>query len=86
MHTVELLEAALALAGQLGYRTRQEWLDGRGGGCCEIHGRKWIFLDLALSAEEQLDQVLTALRAEPAITTAAMNDELRRLLGTRKSA
>lgn len=86
MHTVDLLDAARALAGQLGYGVREEWLDGRSGGDCEIHGRRWIFLDLALSAEEQLDQVLAILRNDPAAAVADMNHELRRLLGTRKSA
>jgi len=86
MHTVEMLEAALALARQLGYRVREEWLEGHGGGGCEIHGRKWIFLDLALSADEQLDQVLDTLRADPAVATATVSDEVRRLLGVRKSA
>ena len=40
MHTVDLLEQACALAEQLGYRTRQEWLGGSGGGACEFGGRK----------------------------------------------
>ena len=52
MHTVELLEQACAIAEQLGYQTRQEWLGGTGGGTCEFGGRKWIFIDLALSVFE----------------------------------
>ena len=71
MHTVEALEAALALAKQVDYRIREEWLDGRGGGGCEIRGQKWIFLDLALGPEEQLDQVLDALRNDPTATETA---------------
>ncbi|HLA84448.1 MAG TPA: hypothetical protein VJL29_06615 [Thermoguttaceae bacterium] len=86
MHTVELLDDALGLAGQLGYRTRQVWLDGRGGGGCEIKGQKWIFLDLSLSADEQLDQTLDALRTDPAVAAATMSEELRQLLVMRKSA
>jgi hypothetical protein len=86
MHTVEALEAALALARQIGYRVREEWLDGRGGGACEIHRQKWVFLDLALSADEQLDQVLDALRADPAILTTAIPDGLCPPLGIRKVA
>ena len=86
MHTVELLEVALVLATQLGYRTREAWLDGRGGGGCEIHGQKWIFLDLALSADEQLELVLGAIAADPALAQATMCDELRQALGMRKIA
>ena len=62
MHTVELLDEALVLAAQLGFAIRQEWLGGSGGGGCEIKGRKCLFLDLALSPLEQLDQVAQAIR------------------------
>jgi hypothetical protein len=65
MHTADLLDQALRAAAQLGYGVRQEWLGGSGGGGCEIKGRKWIFVDLALSLPDQLDQVLEVLRNEP---------------------
>ena len=86
MHTVELLEQALDLAGRLGYKIRQEWLGGIGGGGCELAGRKILFLDLALNPAEQLDQVLDALRHEPAATALPMPHQLRDLLKVRKSA
>lgn len=86
MHTVELLQEALDLADRLGYSLRHEWLGGAGGGACEIHGKKWMFVDLALNAIEQLDQVATALRSDPAIHTANLTPPLRRLLGVRRSA
>jgi hypothetical protein len=86
MHTVELLEQALSVAGQLGYRTRQEWLGGTGGGACEFAGQKWIFIDLALTAVEQLEQVTDALRSDPAIYLAELTPSMQKLLGIRKSA
>jgi len=86
MHTVELLEQALAIAEGLGYKIRQEWLGGGGGGCCEIAGRKWLFLDLALNVDEQLDQVIEGLRDDSGIFAAPLSAELRRMLGVRKSA
>jgi hypothetical protein len=86
MHTVELREQALALARQLGYQVRQEWIGGNGGGQCEFAGRKWIFVDLALNAAEQLDQIAEALRKEPAIQTLTLTPPLRKLLGIRRSA
>ncbi|MBC7854153.1 MAG: hypothetical protein IAF94_12025 [Pirellulaceae bacterium] len=49
MHTVEMLERLLALASQMGYVIRQEWLGGSGGGECQFGGRRYIFVDLALS-------------------------------------
>jgi hypothetical protein len=78
MHTVDALEAALALARQAGYRIREEWLGGAGGGACEIHGCKWIFLDLALGPDEQLDQVLDALRHDSAFSGIPLPEPLRK--------
>ncbi len=85
MHTVELLEQALSVAEKLGYQVRQEWLDGSGG-VCEFGGRKWLFVDLSLTAVEQLDQVVEALRDDPRIHTASIPVWLRRKTGVRKAA
>ena len=86
MHTVELLESALGVAELLGYRTRQEWLGGTGGGSCELQGQKWIFLDLADSPSEHLTQVIDALRSDPEILGVALPPELSCLVGRRKKA
>ncbi len=80
MHTIDLLDEALRLAQSLGYATRQEWLGGSGGGGCEIRGRKWLFLDLALGPEEQLDRVLDTLRREPAARSLPISRPLNHLL------
>lgn len=85
MRTVELLERAIAAAQRLGYGVRHEYLAGTGGGCCEFGGRKWLFIDLTLSTEEQLEQVVDALRDDPRAMFADRTPELRRLLG-RKAA
>jgi hypothetical protein len=86
MHTVELLGQALDLARRLGYEIRQEWLDGDGGGGCILRGRKILFLDLALGPDEQLDQVLDALRHDADAPGLPMLCALRDLLAVRKSA
>ena len=86
MHTVEILEQALDLTARLGYKIRQEWLHGAGGGGCEVGGRKILFLDLAHGPAEQLDQVLDALRREPAAAAWPMPHELRELLQLRMTA
>jgi hypothetical protein len=86
MHTVEMLEQALDLAARLGYTVRQEWLAGCGGGGCELRGRKLFFLDLDLSPDEQLEQVLETLRREPETVRLPMPHELHELLKVRKSA
>jgi hypothetical protein len=86
MHTVELLEQALAVAEQLGYHVRHEWLGGSGGGACEFAGKKWLFVDLARNPVEQLDQVAKALLADPAIYAVDLSPALRKLLGIRRTA
>jgi hypothetical protein len=86
MHTVDLLEQALHAAAQLGYAVRQEWLGGSGGGGCEIKGQKWIFLDLALSLPDQLEQVAEVLRREPGAGRVPLTPALRKLVYPRKAA
>ena len=86
MHTVEMLEQALDLAVRLGYSVRQDSFAGSGGGGCEVKGRKFLFLDLDLAPEEQLDQVVAALRHEPLAPTIVMPRELGELLKVRKIA
>lgn len=57
-----MLRQRLTAAKKLGVQIRSEWLGGETGGACEIAGKRWIFLDLSLSVEEQLGQVEDALR------------------------
>jgi hypothetical protein len=85
MHTVELLAHALELARQLGYTIRQDWLDGNGGGGCELRGRKILFLDLATSPADQLEMVLRVLRSEPRAAVILLPPALREVF-RRKSA
>lgn len=86
MHTVELLEEAIEAAKRLGYNIRQEWLDGSGGGACEFGGKRWLFVDLALNADEQLDQAIAALRADQAIDRLSVSPALGKLLQLPKAA
>jgi hypothetical protein len=80
MHTVELLEEALALIARLGYQVRQESLAGGGGGGCELKGRKIFFLDLDLGPNERLDQALETLRRDPDVTRLSISPALSELL------
>ena len=80
MHVVDVMEETLRLAKRIGYRIRQEWLGGSGGGGCEIHGRKFLFLDLSLGPDEQLDLVLEALKSDPDLAAADIPAKLRPLL------
>ncbi len=86
MHTVELLEEAIALAMQSGFKIRQEWFGGSAAGACELKGQKWIFIDLALSPREQLDQVMGALHGLEGSPELTMSLPLRTMLETRRAA
>ena len=86
MHTADLLDYALAVAKELGYHVRMEWLDGGGGGHCEFGGKTWIFVDLALNTSEQLDQVVAALQANPRTAKLRLTPDFARLLGSRRAA
>jgi hypothetical protein len=46
----------------MGFRVRQEFLDGQPGAWCEIAGRKTVFLDSAQTAAEQLATLEDAIR------------------------
>lgn len=86
MHTVEMLHHMMRLAEQAGYTVRLEWLGGAGGGACEFAGRKWIFVDLALSVVEQLDQVSSALKNDPAVQLLEQPQPVQHCLAERRAA
>lgn len=86
MHTVELLQEALEAARRVGYEVRQDWLGGNGGGHCLVRGRKMVLLDIAQSAEEQLDVVTDALRVEPGAARFVRSRELADRLQPRRVA
>lgn len=86
MHTVELLEQALAAIKRLGYRVRAEHLDGGKGGPCEFNGRRWLFLDVAQAPLEQLHLVLELLRNDPKVGKLELAPDLARLVHTRRAA
>ena len=65
MSTIERIEKLIETAQQLGYRIRHDYFGGTGGGKCEFGGQKWIFIDLALTSVEQLDQLQEALANDP---------------------
>ena len=86
MHTVEMLDAAIAIARSLGFQVRQDFLHGEGGGHCLVRGRKLVLLDLAQSYQEQLSDVADALRDEPRIADMEIATELAEYLDIRRVA
>lgn len=61
MRTLELLDYLLDLARRLGLEVREEWLDGSGGGVCELKGQHILFVDLSLPPSERIEQLAFAL-------------------------
>lgn len=86
MHTVELLNEAVDTARRLGYEVRQDWLGGNGGGHCLVRGRKWLLLDVAQTAHEQLEVVADALRGEAGMNKAVRSPQLAERLKVRSAA
>jgi hypothetical protein len=86
MHTVEMLQEAVDTARRLGFEVRQDWLGGDGGGHCIVRGRKWLLLDVAQSADEQLNVVAEALRDESGVARAVRSPELAARLHVRVAA
>jgi len=52
----------LALAQNCGIQIRFDYLQGRGGGICQIDQRPNLFVDLALDPEDQLRALEQALQ------------------------
>jgi hypothetical protein len=71
MSTIEQLDQWVEIAQRLGYRIRYDYFGGTGGGICEFGKQKWIFIDLALNATEQLEQLQQSLADEPLLSTVA---------------
>jgi hypothetical protein len=86
VHSVELLEQALQAARQLGFRIREDVLDGCGGGACQIKGQRWLFLDPSLSTRERLELVLDALAAVPGPVENDLPPPLARVIHSRRAA
>jgi hypothetical protein len=81
MHTVDLLEEAILLAKREGFSVRRQWLGETAGGPCRIGTQKVLFINLSLTAEEQLHQAVQGLRSIRLDTDqATLSSTLRRLL------
>lgn len=86
MHSIELMDEAIALAQRMGWKIRYECLGEVGGGACEIGRQKWIFIDLALHPLEQCEQVIEALKSDPLLHVVDVPGSLSAELGVRRAA
>ena len=83
MSTIEKIDQLIHIAEQLGYRVRYDYFGGTGGGICEFSGNKWLFMDLALTSTEQLDQLRDSLANEPLLSTVKIDGQVKRDLERR---
>ena len=83
MSTIQQFDHLVEIAQQLGYRIRYDYFGGTGGGVCEFSGNKWLFLDLALTSAEQLEQLQITLANEPLLATINLGEEIKHDLSNR---
>ena len=62
--TLGLLEEAMQLARDLGYRVREEPLGEVPGGVCAVGGQRQILLNAAHPSSQRLDTLLDVLAAD----------------------
>ena len=80
MRTLELLDYMVDLARRLGYEIREEWLDGIGGGACELKGKRIMFVDQSLPPSERVQQLARSLRGIVDLEKIYILPEARTLL------
>ncbi len=61
-NVVERLAERIRYARSLGFDIRKEMLGGQAGACCEIAGRKTLFIDAAQTAAEQILAIDESIR------------------------
>ena len=65
MSVVTQIDQWLETARQLNFKIRYDYFGGTGNSICEFGGNKWLFVDLALSSLEQLEQIQQAVQSDP---------------------
>ncbi len=80
--TLGLLEEALQLARDLGYRVREEPLGELPGGACTVGAARQVLLNLEHSVADRLDVLLRAIAADPRLAAEPKS----RLLAARLAA
>ncbi len=86
MSQLKQYEQFLEVAQQLGYQVRYDYFGGTGGGVCQYGGKKWLFIDLALTVQDQMDVVFSALGADPLFSTVELPAGVRQVLFDRRVA
>lgn len=80
MNVVEQTDKLIELAQAMGYQVRYDYFGGTGGGFCQVNGKKWLFIDLALNGVEQLEYLQKGLSEHPEIVQFSANPFVQSLL------
>ena len=80
--TLGLLQEALQLAADLGYRVREEPLGDLPGGPCTVGGARHVLLNVEHPVADRLDALLRAIAADPRVSAEPKS----RLLAARIAA
>jgi len=80
MTNIEIIREATTTLKSAGYRIRQDWFGGEGGGRCVVRGQKQIFLDLAQTPQDQLEMLLATIREDEDIDPASLSPALQAAL------
>jgi hypothetical protein len=67
--TIGLLQEAMQLAHDLGYRVREEPLGDLPGGRCTVNGAQHVLLNVEHSVADRLDRLLQAIAADPRLAS-----------------
>lgn len=62
-NVVERLRRKIREARKMGFQVRQEVLTGPQPAWCEFGGQKWLFLDAAQPARDQIESIEAALES-----------------------
>ena len=73
-------EAIIALLQRAGVEVRETALGGRGGGLCEVGGKKILFIDLDADLATRLERSVQALAELPQLDSVFIPPVIRDLL------
>lgn len=85
MLTSQLVDEAIRVAEAQGFEVRYEHLGGVGTGYCQLDEKRWVVVDVAQAADEQLEQLSIAIATKPIPPEVELSKPLASLVSGRSS-
>lgn len=76
MFTSQLVDEAIRVLEAQGFEIRYEHLGGAGTGYCQLGEKRWVVVDVAQSAEDQLEQLAIAIATRPLPAEMQLSEQL----------